>query len=117
MKRLTEKNFNFTTDFVKRNIDAWSISQCLEKLQKYEDAEEQGLLLHLKAGVGSEIYDLDGNKYIVKHFTYYSYFQPHFEYEARNEEGNILRFKDIHIGKSIFLTKEEKEQNLSELNQ
>lgn len=37
MERLTKKGFNFTTDFIKRDIDSWSISQCLKKLQEYED--------------------------------------------------------------------------------
>jgi hypothetical protein len=47
MERLTISGFNFTTDFVKRSIDSWSIAQCLKKLQEYEDLEEQGLLLRL----------------------------------------------------------------------
>lgn len=35
MGRLTKKGFNFTTNFVKRDIDSWSIAQCLKKLQGY----------------------------------------------------------------------------------
>ncbi len=37
MERLTKSGFNFTTDFIKRDIDSWSIAQALDKLQKYED--------------------------------------------------------------------------------
>ena len=88
----------------------------MKRLADYEDAEEQGLLLRLKAGVGSKVYDVDGNEYIVKRFTYYSYFEPHFEYEAQNEEGVIWRFKDIHFGRFVFLTKEEAEAIIDERN-
>lgn len=37
MERLTKSGFNFTTDFIKRDIDFWSIAQAMSKLQKYED--------------------------------------------------------------------------------
>lgn len=52
MERLTEKNFNFTSDFVKSNLQSWSIAQALKKLQEYEDLEEQGRLLKLPCTVG-----------------------------------------------------------------
>lgn len=45
MRRITEKGFKFTSDFVKRNIDSWAIAQALNKLQHYEDLEEQGKLM------------------------------------------------------------------------
>ena len=54
MERLTKKGFNFTTDFIKRDIDSWSIAQCLKKLQEYEDLEEKGLLLRLPCKVGDK---------------------------------------------------------------
>lgn len=56
MERLTIKGFNFTTDFIKRYIDSWSIAQCLTKLQEYEDLEEQGLLKKLPCQVGDTVY-------------------------------------------------------------
>lgn len=56
MERLTKKGFNFTTDFIKRDIDSWIIAQCLKKLQEYEDLEEQGLLLRLPCGIGADVY-------------------------------------------------------------
>lgn len=56
MERLTKKGFNFTTEYVKRSIDSWSVAQCLKKLQEYEDAEEQGLLLKLPCKYGDTVY-------------------------------------------------------------
>ena len=37
MERLTEKGFNFTSDFVASNLQSWPIAQALKKLQSYED--------------------------------------------------------------------------------
>lgn len=99
-------------EFVTPAYSDYSMRQIINKLAEYEDTEEQGLILRSRAGVGSKVYDTDGNEFIVKHFTYYSYMQPHFEYEAHNEEGLIMRFKDIHIDKFVFLTKEEAEAEL-----
>lgn len=58
MKRLTEKGFNFTSDFVKRSIDSWAIAQCLKKLQEYEDAEEKGLLKNIPCKVRDTVFCL-----------------------------------------------------------
>lgn len=33
MERLTKRGFNFTADFIKRDVDSWSIAQALNKLQ------------------------------------------------------------------------------------
>ena len=56
MKRLTEQGFDFTSDFIKRNIDSWSIAQCLKKLQYYEDLEEQKKLVMLPCGMDTLVY-------------------------------------------------------------
>ncbi len=123
MERLKARN-NFVLDNAinafEHTVDS-ALDRCtldfLKELRKYRELEEQGLLLRLKAGVGRKVYDADGNEYIVKHFTYYSYFEPHFEYEAINDEGVIWRFKDIHFGRFVFLTKEEAEQVLKQMGE
>ena len=46
MERLTEKGFNFTTS-VKQEFDSHYIMQCMKKLQKYEDLEDDSHVLHL----------------------------------------------------------------------
>ena len=100
MERLTKKGFNFTTDFIKRDIDSWSIAQCLKKLQEYEDADEQGLLLRLPCKVGDSIYSVieDGLTIIELKFSLDFY---------------VRRKNDI--GKTVFLTKAEAEQKLKEM--
>ena len=116
MERLTKKDFNFTTDFIKRDIDSWSIAQCLKKLQEYEDVEEQGLLLRLKCKTRDTVYYRTNNNDI---------------YPIKINEINILNsdviyngyfmkctyeFDNSDFGKTVFLTKSEAEQKLKEMN-
>ena len=65
MERLTERKRNFNgTDMSKKSmIDREGYptvsdyaSKVLTKLADYEDAEEQGLLLRLPCGIGSDVY-------------------------------------------------------------
>ena len=56
MERLTERNFEFTSDYVKSTLQSWSIAQALKKLQEYENKEEDGLLIELPCKVGTTIY-------------------------------------------------------------
>ena len=116
MERLTKKGFNFTTDFIKRDIDSWSIAQCLKKLQEYEDADEQGLLLRLPCKVGDTVYSItnDDKIYPVKATR-----------KVRIVNGVLhiicesCRYSDLvsydDIGKTVFLTKAEAEQKLKEM--
>lgn len=115
MERLTKKDFNYTTDFIKRDIDSWSIAQCLKKLQEYENLEEQGLLLRLPCKIGSPVYmvaqdcggdtldcrrgDCEGCPYL------YSFV----------EENSFDSYMCDDIGETVFLTKEEAEQKLKEV--
>ena len=126
MERLTKKGFNFTTDFIKRDIDSWSIAQCLKKLQEYEDAEEQGLLLRLPFKVGDTVYQISEN--FIEPCTVETIFLGN--YMDRN--GNCCNMAEIYydrddcpyvstaiyftdIGETVFLTKEEAEAKLKEL--
>ena len=127
MERLTKKGFNFTTDFIKRDIDSWSIAQCLKKLQEYEDAEEQGLLLRLPCKVGDVVYQISEN--FIEPCTVETIFLGN--YMDRN--GNCCNMAEIYydrddcpyvstaiyftdIGETVFLTKEEAEQKLKEMS-
>ena len=56
MERLTERGFNFTSNYVASKLQSWSISECLKKLQEYEDLEEKGLLQRLPCKVGDKAY-------------------------------------------------------------
>ena len=113
MKRLTIRTFTFTSNYIKGKIDAWSIAQALNKLQEYENAEEDGLLLRLPCPIGSTVYavveECEGDYYDCSHSC-----------ETCNnrhiyivEEKFNLEYLD-EIGKWIFLTKAEAEQALAE---
>ena len=69
MERLTKSGFNFTRDFIKRDIDTWTIAQCLNKLQEYEDLEEQGKLLKLPCAMGNTVYEINKMNGIISEFT------------------------------------------------
>ena len=89
-----------------------------EKLRDYEDLEEQGLLLKLPCKAGDKLYDIRQNH--IK--------------DRRNDMVHELSIEGItvefctwetwmarsvplkEIGKTVFLTKEEAEEKLKELN-
>ena len=104
MERLTKKGFNFTTNFIKRDIDSWSIAQCLKKLQEYEDAEEQGLLLRLPCKVGDTVYKIINQRDNYDDTVYQIVSATIFELSMIDK-----------IGKTIFLTQAEAEQKLKEM--
>ena len=115
MERLTKKGFNFTTNFIKRDIDSWSIAQCLKKLQEYEDAEEQGLLLRLPCPIGTTVYNTTWwddvtEKVDVDGKTFYRTVHKH------KVSKSTFSLVDIYdFGKTVFLTKAEAEQKLKEM--
>ena len=116
MERLTKKGFNFTTDFIKRDIDSWSIAQCLKKLQEYEDAEEQGLLLRLPCPIGTTVYNTTWwddvqEKVKVDGKTFYRTVHKH---KVSKSTFSLLDIYDF--GKTVFLTKAEAKQKLKEMN-
>lgn len=117
MERLTKRGFNFITDLAKRDVDSWVIAKCLSRLQKYEDLEEQGLLLKLPCKVGDTVYR------IIKEFR-----------TRRNKiiSGKVYRIAltDIEMqifidkwqskgiyGKTVFLTQAEAEEALRKMNE
>lgn len=72
----------------------------LEALGKYEDAEEQGLLLWLPCKVGTDVYYILG----IPNET------------PCTIDSCVFELSDIHkIGKSLFLTREEAEAKLKEM--
>ena len=111
MERLTKKGFNFTTNFIKRDIDSWSIAQCLKKLQEYEDAEEQGLLLWLP----TEAYFIKDNivrKGLVQELVY----SPcrKLLLDIRHDDNSLDSYRG-YVGNTVFLTKAEAEQKIKEM--
>lgn len=102
MERLTEwkddkkllAKTKFSGDFGSANV--------LNRLAEYEDLEEQGLLLRLPCKVGSTVYHI-ANKRIL-------------EVENVDLFFLCLCVAECRFGKSVFLTQEEAEQKLKEMN-
>lgn len=87
----------------------------MEKLADYEDAEEQGLLLRLPCKVGTEVYNITWwddvqEKVVVKGKTYCRTVHKH-----KVTKSTFSYFDIDEFGKTIFLTKEEAEAKLKEM--
>ena len=97
-----------------------------EKLKRYEDAEEQGLLLRLPCKVGDKIYQISEN--FIEPCTVETIFVS----DDVDKDGNHCNMAEIHysrydcpytsaeiyftdIGKTVFLTQEEAEAKLAEM--
>ena len=122
MERLTERD-SYGDVYVKQH-DYVTAS---EKLCEYEDAEEQGLLLRLPCKVGDTVLDNDFEKPCIYTITGFSFGtgedyidEPVSLREVvcyySNYSGSITgSFAVSEIGKTLFLTKEEAEQKLKEM--
>ena len=97
-----------------RNL--WVMADLREELKKYEDAEEKGLLLKLPCKVGDKAYVLFEETKQIKEYKVSGY-------KFYDDEDGIcmllnqcLEISVDYLGNDLFLTKEEAEQKLSELN-
>ena len=92
--------------------------QIFEKLQRYEDLEEQGRLIELPCKIGDTVYSFSFN--IVYPFTVNGFEINKYEVEFKGSycgEEKSLEYWSIHfpvskIGKAVFLTREEAEAAL-----
>ena len=126
MERLTEwkddkkllAKTKFSGDFGSANV--------LSRLAEYEDADEQDLLLRLPCKVGDTIYVNgilgvgEAEEYKVIRVDYHSNLatkRSEFYIEALfvSAPENSIGFYDKEIGKTVFLTQEEAEQKLKEM--
>lgn len=115
MERLTEwkddkkllAKTKFSGDFGSANV--------LSRLAEYEDVEEQGLLLRLPCPIGATVYnttcwDTITEKSEVDGKTFYRIVHKHKVSKSTFSLGDVYNF-----GKTVFLTKEEAEQKLKEM--
>ena len=108
---------NFNRDIRTIRDYIWDLEH---KLKAYEDAEEQGLLLRLPCKVGDTLYEPRYsyiNEYKVIGLIY-DIVKGKWKYELAYQNGvewarTIYAFE--FIGTAIFLTKEEAEQKLAEM--
>ena len=124
MSRLTQTSnlggvaFTFDLDVTCTQSEMKKILKIAEKLKEYEDAEEQGLLIKLPCKVGDTVYSVTRN--FISKYTIFSIekYKEGFFFNWNCEEGiyaNIRGFTEFEIGKTVFLTKEEAEQKLKEM--
>lgn len=84
----------------------WAMADLREKLKRYEDAEEQGLLLRLPCKVGDSVYRFwyaDGKAYKVQTQV------------IRTLANLVAIMESGEFGKSVFLSLEEAEAKLAEM--
>ena len=101
----------------------WRLPDCgngspTEKLADYEDAEEQGLLLRFPVPIGTTVYKFEplakGTKrYIKTTVTRYEVFNDSVWFTFANGLGRNVE----DFGEYVFLTQEEAEQKLSEIEE
>ena len=116
MERLTYRGSERMTEdgLIRPSYSDYPTRRIIERLAEYEDLEEQGLLLRLPCKVGDTVYSLD-------RFCGGSLDCPSRpckecpDYQLEIYEGKFA-LKDIpEFGKTIFLTQEEAEQKLEEM--
>lgn len=98
------------------------IRKVLRKLAKYEDLEEQGLMLRLPCKIGDTIYEVSYEnrefvikEHIVKEFIYRAYRFPRIEIYCENENGFLACNNIGKLDECLFLTQAEAEQKLKEM--
>lgn len=100
----------------------WAMAELREKLKRYEDAEEQGLLLQLPCKVGDKLYRITPyvkEPIITTHVLQINIKQFFNEkiivrIDVMDKMGESCYFLD-DIGKKIFLSREEAEAKLAEM--
>lgn len=102
----------------------WSMAELREKLKRYEDADEQGLLLRFPCKVGDKIFlDFAGFGTDIDKFTVKDFHLDCFEdgetilfcdYES-NDSTLSGQIDVMEFGKSVFLTRKEAEAKLEEM--
>ena len=92
------------------------INKVINKLAKYEDTEEQGLLLKLPCNIGDKLYTveewLDTGELSVLEYTFNGIERAGYRLMYEDNEEDITVFGFDEIGKTVFLSKSEAEQAL-----
>lgn len=116
MERLTRRSANGTGIYATPSGEPvkWENNRhnVLQKLADYEDAEEQGLLLRLPCKVGSNIYLITDDGIDVADCREIRVTDEEMYIES-NTFCNWISFDEI--GKTVFLTEEEAETKLKEI--
>ena len=97
-----------------------SYESIYEKLRKYEDVEEQGLLLKLPCKIGDTVYAIgcNNNKPIIYESVVLNILiaEKEIVFNVKVYEFEInSQLKQSKFGKTVFLTQAEAEQKLKEM--
>lgn len=115
MERLTERKRNFDGTGVAVKGLAYGLltsfaSEILTKLADYEDLEEQGLLLKLPCKVGDSVFIILGKNISKQRIKEIKISDIEIEMTTSRRTFNVGSFGD-----NIFLTREEAEKKLKEM--
>lgn len=120
MKRLTEwiDDGEHRQAIPKTDIRNNGHNKCCNKLAEYEDLEEQGLLVRLPCKVGDIMFRINKgakNPVIELTVTQIDITTRSYNLEVIDRDcGELMCFKN-DIGKTIFLTREDAEKKLEEI--
>lgn len=95
-----------------RNL--WVMSELREELKRYEDADEKDLLLKLPCKVGDKVYVVFETTKHIKEYEVSCY--KFYDDGLCMLLNQCLEISVDYLGDDLFLTKEEAEKKLSELN-
>jgi hypothetical protein len=128
MERLTQTSdkggvaFTFDLTISCEPNEAKKILKVAEKLKQYEDLEEQERLLRLPCKVGDTVYVIhyiDRRYVICSHviskFVIMPYRFPRVQIYFEKENGFITSDFEGQVNENLFLTKEEAEAKLAEM--
>lgn len=116
MNKFPKEQLDMLYEQAKKVDDVGLTTHILQELKEYRDLEEQGLLLKLPCKVGDTLYFVSRNKIIEELIVLKITYQDKFIITFRDESNDIGNVSEKYIGKTVFLTKEEAEEKLKELN-
>ena len=116
MNKFPKEQLDMLYEQAKKVDDVGLTTHILQELKEYRDLEEQGLLLKLPCKVGDTLYFVSRNKIIEELIVLKITYQDKFIITFRDESNDIGNVSEKYIGETVFLTKEEAEKKLKELN-
>ena len=128
MNKFPKEQLDMLYEQAKKVDDVGLTTHILQELKEYRDLEEQGLLLKLPCKVGTTVYVIDtiyecDNDYMDCIMEFPDRYQCERGFKCEYEHEKIVvkpesfDFKMLdNFNKTVFLTKEEAEEKLKELN-
>lgn len=105
-----------------RNL--WVIAGLRERLKHYESLEEQGKLLKPSCAVGDTVYEVQELRKRIQPYTIIAVHVSNcgnlYEWELKDDKGvysDVNGFSEDAIGETVFLTREDAEAALKELEE